>query len=182
MPYCKKCGVEYSEGEKFCRNCGVPLAEYMREKTRVPRDECFGERRVERDYLGVVSFGFFLIIVAYIFFTNPWIPSDVFDWIEKLGQGLFDPSTRLIFIFALFLGLIGLSNFILAGIRIALRQSWRRPLKDILGGFGLLLFAYLINLYGQGFLTWQIALVLGIVVIGLLVITYGVIIAYFKIR
>ena len=179
MPYCKKCGAEYSEGSKFCSKCGTSLTEYKREEWRKPREECFGESRAERDYLGLISFGIFLIIIAYIFITNPWIPSDFFDWTDKLGQGIFQPSERLIFVFAFFLGLIGVSNFIIATVRFALKQPWRKPLSDILGGVGLLSFAYFINLYGQGLLSWQLALVQSIIVVGLLVIIYGVIVFYF---
>ncbi|MCP8304306.1 MAG: zinc-ribbon domain-containing protein [archaeon] len=182
MPYCKNCGAEYSEGARFCPKCGAPVAGYEREEWKGPRDECFGERRGKRDYLGLVSFGIFLLIVGYIFFTNPWIPSDFFIWIENLGKGVFKPSIGLINVFALFLALIGVSNFIIAGIRVALRQPWRRPLSGTLTGVGLLLFAYFVNLYGQDLLTWQVALVLGIVVIGVLVIVYGVIVSYIKRR
>ncbi len=179
MPYCRKCGTELSEGVEFCPKCGTPIVKYRREELKPPREECFGERR-ERDYLGLVSFGIFLLIVGYIFITNQWIPSHFFNWIENLGKGDFKPSIELINVFVLFLVLIGISNFIIAGMRVALRQPWRRPLSDTLAGVGLLSFAYFINLYGQGLLTWQIALVSGIVVIGVLVIIYGVIRYYIK--
>ncbi|MCP8316792.1 MAG: zinc-ribbon domain-containing protein, partial [archaeon] len=66
MPYCKKCGTEYVEGAKYCTKCGAPIAE----EWRFPREECFGERKAERDYLGLVSFGIFLLIVGYIFLAN----------------------------------------------------------------------------------------------------------------
>lgn len=174
MPYCKKCGTEYIEGAEFCTKCGASVVEGW----RPPREECFGERKGERDYLGLVSFGIFLLIVGYILSTNPWVLSDIRTLFEKLVKGVFEPSTRLVYVFALFLGLMGVSNFVVAGIRVAYRQPWRRPLKDILSGVGVISFAYFVYLYGP----IPIALVLGIVVIGVLVIIYGIIVSYIKRR
>lgn len=83
-----------------------------------PREECFGERRAERDYLGLVSFGFFLLIVGYIFSTNTWILSEFQAFFESLGEGVFvPPSSQLRYVFALFLGLIGVSDFVMAGAK-----------------------------------------------------------------
>ncbi|NWG08990.1 MAG: zinc-ribbon domain-containing protein [Nitrososphaerales archaeon] len=176
MPYCKKCGIEYVEGARYCTKCGTPI-----EGWRPPREECFGERREERDHLGLVSFGIFLLIVGYILITNPWIPSDVQSLFENLGKGVFEPpSKQLRYIFALFLGLIGVSNFAMAGIRAIFRQPWRKPLGDMLPGVGLISFAYLVYLNSKGLMTWQIVLVLGVIIIGMLIILYGIIVSYFK--
>jgi len=177
MPYCKKCGTEYVEGVKYCTKCGAPVTE----EWRFPREECFGKRREERDYLGLVSFGIFLLIVGGIFLAYPWIPSEIQALFEKLAKGAPEsPSSQLRYVFALFLGLIGASNFAMAGIRVAFRQSWRRPLRDALSGVGLISFAYLVYLNSQRLMTWQITLVLGIVIIGILVILYGIIVSYVK--
>ncbi|MCP8313965.1 MAG: zinc-ribbon domain-containing protein [archaeon] len=176
MPYCKKCGAEYVEGAKYCIKCGAPVSE----EWRFPREECFGEKREERDFLGLVSFGFFLLIVGYIFLANQWIPSEIQALFEELGKGAFVPSSQLRYVFALFLGLIGVSNFFMAGIRVAFRQSWRRPLRDALSGVGLISIAYLVYLNSQRLMTWQIVVVLGIVIVGILVILYGIIVSYFK--
>ncbi|MGQ9718266.1 MAG: zinc ribbon domain-containing protein [Nitrososphaerales archaeon] len=79
MLHCKKCGTEYIEGAKYCTKCGAPIGEWS-----PPREECFGERREEKDYLRLVSFGIFLLIVGYILITNPWIPSYVQSLFENL--------------------------------------------------------------------------------------------------
>jgi len=176
MPYCRKCGTEYVEGAKYCAKCGTPVAEGW----RPPREECFGERRRERDYSGLISFGIFLLIVGYILSTNPWIWSEIQTLFMNLGKGVFKPSTRLIYVFALFLGLIGVSNFAIAGVRFAFRRSWRRILSDALSGIGFISFAYFIYQYGQGLMTWRMALLLEIIIIGILVILYGVIASYLK--
>jgi len=179
MPYCKKCGTEYVEGAKYCVKCGASIAE----EWRFPREECFGERKVERDFLGLVTFGFFLLILGYIFLANLWIPSEIEALFVKLSKGVPEPpSSQLRYVFALFLGLIGASNFATAGIRVAFRQSWRRPLRDALSGVGLISIAYLVYLNSQRIITWQIVVVLGIVIIGILVILYGIIVSYFRER
>ncbi|MEM3382765.1 MAG: zinc ribbon domain-containing protein [Nitrososphaerales archaeon] len=179
MPYCKKCGAKYNEGARYCTKCGTPIFV----EWKFLREECFGERRAERDQLGLVSFGFFLLIVGYIFLTNTWILSEFQAFFESLGEGVFvPPSSQLRYIFALFLGLIGLSDFVMAGIRVFLRQSWRRPLKDVLSGFGAILIAYLVYLNSQRLMTWQMVVVLSIITIGILVIIYGIILSYFMRR
>jgi hypothetical protein len=176
MPYCKKCGTECVEGASYCTKCGAPTEEW-----KPPREECFGEEKEERDHLGLVPFGIFLLIVGYILITNPWISSYVQSLFENLGKGIFEPPPKqLRYIFALFLGLIGVSNFAMAGIRAIFGQPWRKPLGDVLLGVGLLSFAYLVYLNSQGLMTWQIVLVLGVIVIGILIISYGIIVSYFK--
>ncbi|MEM2873113.1 MAG: zinc ribbon domain-containing protein [Nitrososphaerales archaeon] len=177
MPYCKKCGAEYAEGARYCTKCGTPVVE----EWKPPREECFGEGRAERDYLGLVSFGFFLLIVGYIFSTNTWILSEFQAFFESLGEGVFvPPSSQLRYVFALFLGLIGASDFVMAGIRVFLRQSWRRPLQDVLSGVGVISIAYLVYLNSQRLMTWQMVVVLAIVTVGILVIVYGIIVSYFR--
>ncbi len=176
MPYCKKCGTEYVEGAKYCTKCGATTEEVW----KPPREECFGEKRGERDYLGLVTFGILLLIIGYVLVANPWIPTYIIQWFEKLGQGTPEsPSRELRYVFALFLGLIGASNFAIAGIRVALRQPWRRPLGDTMSGVGLISIAYLIYLNSQGLMTWQMVLVLGIIIVGILVISYGIIVFSF---
>lgn len=100
---------------------------------------------------------------------------------ESLGEGVFvPPSSQLRYVFALFLGLIGVSDFVMAGIRVVLRQSWRRPLQDVLSGVGVISIAYLVYLNSQRLMTWQMVVVLAIVTVGILVIVYGIIVSYFR--
>ena len=74
MITCLKCGKENLEDAKFCNNCGIPLSS---EKRREKREEvCFGVDRRGTDYLGLLSFGIFIIIVGGVITLNPNIFSN----------------------------------------------------------------------------------------------------------
>ncbi|MBS7657231.1 MAG: zinc ribbon domain-containing protein [Candidatus Bathyarchaeia archaeon] len=180
MPYCPRCNAETKEGDKFCVYCGAPLAtetlkpaerrSYVRE-----RDTCFGEE--EKDYLGLVSLGFFLLAVGITYTLNTNIIEDFRFWIEELSlrKTIVEPPSGLIFSATIFFGSSGIFSFIKAIVRIATNDIKRRILADIFSGLALLLFAYLIKLYGTGALSWQTALGTEIIVCGLLVALYSII-------
>jgi len=181
MVTCPKCGAEMNEGDEFCRSCGAPLAaktEKPLEKESYARERevCFGEGERRRDYSGLVSLGIFLLVVGVVFLANPNVVSNFSSWIEQMTnenalsrppQGLIDSAT-------LFFVLIGLSNFLLAGIRFMADKVMKRVLADILSGVALVLFAYLIYLYGRHALAWQMVLAVEAVACGLLIILYTV--------
>jgi uncharacterized membrane protein YfcA len=185
MPTCPKCHRETKEGDKFCINCGASLASEAPKpvETRVhvrERDMCFGER--ERDYLGLVSFGFFLLIVGIVFILNPNIVNDFRLWIEKISISHMPrrPPDGLIFSAAIFFGLVGVFDFVMAGIRLAINDKKRRILADILSGIALILFAYLLYLYGGYQLTWQMVLGIEAIACGLLITVYSIVRYSFK--
>ena len=68
MVTCSKCGTENREDAKFCVNCGASLYSVKRREMR--EDVCFGEGKRGRDYLGLVSFGIFLIVIGVVFTVN----------------------------------------------------------------------------------------------------------------
>lgn len=181
MVTCPKCSAEVKESDRFCPYCGTSLAPktgkpLVEEKGRArEREACLGEGRRDRDYLGFVSFGFFLVIVGVIFVANPNIISDFSSWIGQMTgeQALKRPPVRLITSAAIFFLLVGLSNFFLAGIRLLFEKVRRRVLADILSGVALVSFAYLVNLYGGYALTWQMVLAIEAIVCGLLVVLYS---------
>lgn len=177
MPYCEKCGAEVGEKDKYCTKCGASITRFgpVRVSWRPPRDECFGEREEERDIFGWIAFGMFLLIVAIMIYVYPWIFSDVQILFQGLGEGAFQPSTRLVNAFAVFIGLLAVSNFIEAGLRALSGQQLRRLLRNVLGGTFLVIFAYFVYLYGQKLLTWQIVGLLFFVTLALIVILYGII-------
>jgi len=180
MPTCPKCGAETEKDDEFCRFCGTRLVAETsepleKESSAQEREVCFGEGERHRDYSGLVSFGIFLLIVGIIFLANPNLVSDFRLWIERLTtektlsrppQGLIDSAT-------LFFGLIGLSNFFLAGIRFMANKAMRRVLADILTGVALVLLSFLIYLYGSHVLAWQMVLAIEAVACGLLIILYS---------
>ena len=143
------------------------------------RNDCFGTGPRKKDYMGIVSFGMFLIIVGIIFVANPSLFSDLASWIEQMAdtRHLIRPNDGVISSAILFFILIGLSNFLEAGIKLwaAVVHARRRVLTDILSGTALLLLAYLINLYGNYTFTWQMVIAIEAIAIGLLVILYSIV-------
>jgi len=181
MPTCPKCGAETEKDDEFCRFCGTRLVAETskpleKESTSQEREVCFGEGERRRDYSGLVSFGIFLLIVGVIFLANPNLVSDFRLWVEKLTteKAISRPPKGAIDSAALFFGLIGLSDFFLAGVRFMADKRMRRVLADILSGIALVLFSYFIYLYGGHTLTWQMALAAEAVTCGLLIILYSI--------
>ncbi|TET19729.1 hypothetical protein E3J74_05360 [Candidatus Bathyarchaeota archaeon] len=140
------------------------------------RETCFGAGLRKKDYLGLVSFGAFILIVGIVFVANPNLVSDFSSWIEQVTdeQHLIRPSEGLVSSAILFFTLIGLSNFFEAGIKLWIVKARRRVLADILSGVALVLFAYLIHLYGSYALTWQMVIAIEAIVVGLLVVLYSI--------
>jgi len=140
------------------------------------REKCFGMGLREKDYLGLVSFGTFILAVGIIFVANPNLVSDFRLWIEQMTtmENLVRPPRGLIISAIIFFGLIGLSDFFKAGIRFWIAQSRRQVLADIISGTALTLFAYLIYLYGSYALGWQMILAIEAVAVGLLIILYSI--------
>ena len=147
--------------------------------TKPDRDDCFGTGPRKKDYMGIVSFGMFLIIVGIVFVVNPSLFSDLTSWIEQMTdtRHLIRPNEGVISSAILFFILIGLSNFFEAGIKLwaAVVHVRRRVFTDILSGVGLLLLAYLISLYGSHALTWQMVIGIEVIAVGLLVVLYSIV-------
>lgn len=186
MATCPKCGAETKKDDEFCHSCGASLEAktnkpHEKESDVQEKDMCFGEGERHRDYSGLMSFGIFLLIVGIIFVINPNVFSDFRLWIEKLTneKALSRPPQGLITSATLFFGLIGLSDFFVAGVRFMTDKAKRRVLADILSGIALILFSYLIHLYGGHALTWQMVLAIEIVACGLLVVLYSVLLYLF---
>lgn len=178
MVTCPKCGAEAQEDHKFCSRCGASLAIKPRPVETKPRvkerDTCFGEG--ERNYLGLVSFGFFIIVLGMVFLLNMNVIEEFRRWIELMtAQHAFvRPPDGLLSSAKLFFILAGVSNCIMAGIRIAVNDVKSRIISDALSGIALVLFAYFIQLCAAGSITWLAALAYEVVAVGLLVILYSV--------
>ena len=136
---------------------------------------CFGERRKTKDYFGILSLGIFIIVVGVILITNPNLFSELGTWVEQMGdQGnLVRPPDGLIFSGVVFIGLLGVSDFIKVALRLAVDSPRRKALSDIHSGIALVGFAYFLHLYGSNVISWQLTLAFEIVVIGLLVFSYS---------
>jgi hypothetical protein len=115
--------------------------------------------------------------VGIVFIENPNLISSFSSWTEKMttAKRLMNPYPEfpdLIDSAVLFFGLMGLSDFFLAGVRFIAYKATRRVLSNILSGVALVLFSYLIYLYGHG-LKWTVALAIEVVACGLLIILYS---------
>ncbi len=139
-------------------------------------ETCFGERGRRRDYLGLISFGAFLLIVGIVFIANPNMISDIRSWAEQMAnqKDLVRPPEGLIVSGVLFFGLLGVSDFLKAGIRFWVDKSRRRVLAEICSGIALVFFAYLISLYGNNMLAWHMVFAAEAVAVGLLIIVYSI--------
>jgi hypothetical protein len=174
MITCSNCGADNREDAKFCNNCGAPLYSV---KGRERREEaCFGQDRRDTDWLGLVSFGFFIIIVGIVIVVNPDVFSNIRSWIDQLTnqRAWIRPPQGLINSATLFFALIGLDSFLMAGIRFVVDKDSRRSLSEVLSGVAFVLLAYLLNLYSSYVLRLRIGLAIEIVVCGSLVIIYVV--------
>jgi len=175
MVYCTKCGAKNEENVNFCVNCGEQLYPKI---NRVKRETgCFGENERSIDFLGIVSFGIFILIFGIIFAANPNLVSDFRLWIEQLinEKVLLRPPKNLITSAVLFFGLMGSSNFFIGSIRLSSNKNWRKFISDIITGVALIFFAYLIYLYGVYSLTWQMVFAIEAIVCGILVIIYSIV-------
>ena len=181
MANCPSCGAEVKADEKYCMNCGASLTAGAGEtirRERKPvreRDECFG--REEKDYSGLVSFGFFIIAVGIVFTMNPGVFSDFGAWVGSMvsQESFVRPPEGLLTGAMWFFGIMGVSDFATAGFKLAVGKGWRRVLSDALAGVALILFAYLINLYSNQSITWQTVFAIEAVAVGLLVVLYSLV-------
>jgi len=143
-------------------------------------DGCFGggrKRRRGKDYLGLLSFGIFILIIGAIFIANPNIITDFSQWVGQMvdREQFIRPPDGVIFGAYVFFALIGISNFFKAAVRLWIKDSPRQAISDTLSGVALVFFAYLIHLYSQYTIEWQIVLAIEIIIIGVLVVVYSLI-------
>ena len=181
MPACPKCQAEAREGSRFCTVCGAPLKVEAQSSAETrkhyqERNMCFGEEERGKDYLGLVSFGFFLLTVGIIFTMNPNIIDDFRSWIIMINAAHVPvrPPDGLIYSASLFFSVVGILDFVMAGIRLAAGDLKRRALKDVLSGLALILFAYLVNLYSENYFTWEAVLGIEAIACGMLIMVYSV--------
>jgi len=149
------------------------------------------ETRRSKAYFDLISFGGFLIIVGLIFFLYPDIPSAIRAFFEALSEQrrfpvLSEPRFRpLPEAAAIFFAMLGILNFLMAGIRLVARWPWQRSLNDASWGIALVFLGYLIWLYSisgggviSGWLIWPTFLI----VAGILVAVNGLIRYYYAPR
>lgn len=145
---------------------------------------CFGDDKRVSDYLGLMSFGIFVLVVGVVFVANPNVVSDFGLWIEAslADRTLARPSEALLTSITVFFGLIGVSNFFKASVRLGVKKDREQFLSDTLWGVAAVLLAYLVHLYKSRVITWQMVFALEAVACGLLVISYSTVLFAFHKR
>jgi len=174
MVTCSKCGTKNQKQAEFCTNCGVSL--FSPKRSEIRKDKCFGKEKRDRDYMGFISFGSFLIIIGIIISVNTSVFSNFLVWLNQLTNGKvwIRPSEDLITSVTLFFGLLGISNFFIAALKLIFNRSKRRGLSDIFSGIALILFAYMFNLYNDNVLRLRMILAIEVIICGLLIILYSI--------
>lgn len=145
---------------------------------------CFGDDKRVSDYLGLMSFGIFVLVLGVVFVANPNVVTDLRLWIEAsiADKTLTRPSEALLTSITVFFGLIGVSNFFKASVRLGVKKDREHFFSDTLWGVATVLFACLVHLYKSRVLTWQMVFALEAVVCGLLVILYSTVLFAFHKR
>ncbi|MGC8817103.1 MAG: hypothetical protein ACP5PX_04765 [Candidatus Hadarchaeum sp.] len=88
------------------------------------------------DILGLLSFGFFLILVGAIFSTNPNLPGEIHDFLQDLtlqeiypGVKFFAPASSHLGLYAAafnFSLALAIFNVLILALRFAFREPWGR--------------------------------------------------------
>jgi len=133
----------------------------------------------------LISFGGLLVIIGFTFYFYPTIPSEIRVLFERLSEGhVFHPLDypSLWKATTLFLTSLGILSFVIAGMRVAVKEPWQKPLHDASSGIALVFLGYLIKLYGQGTLSGQLLWPLFLIMVGILVALNGLLRYYFAQR
>lgn len=141
------------------------------------------ERRRNKAYFDLISFGGFLIIVGLTFFLYPDIPLEIRVLFETLSEKhVFRPSPYLSEAAAIFFTMIGILNFVIGGMRLTAGWSWQRSLQDAFWGIALVFLGYLIWLYSEGTIGGWLVWPTFLIVAGILVAVNGLIRYYYAPR
>ena len=157
---CPACGTENPEGSRFCMSCASPLTAQVSEAPPVPaapppppvpapRPR---HRQPHEDFVGLLSFAFFLLAVAVAFGLNPNLVGDFDRWFQLMSTShtpFVRPPDALIVSSAWFFGVIGALEFVAASVRWGLRWTPMRTLSRALSGAGDLVFAVLLLRYAD---------------------------------
>jgi hypothetical protein len=159
------------------------VGDELPEATRYGGSQCFGSRmpptrrREPTDYLGALSAGVILIILAITYLRYPIDIYVVVSYFESLivrqryvkpPLALFDPAI-------FFFNVVGVWSLVLSGLRIVFQRSVRRAVGDFAGALFSFFFAFLLREYANNVLRGQAVLAYFIVAIGLLVIVNAIV-------
>jgi len=124
MDTCSKCGSPRSPNDQFCHFCGAALTAppTAAPTTPSPAPTPAATPAVKRpDLVGIVSFGFLLVILGIVFGLNPNAGLELYQWIESSAKAAYAtrPPDTLLASTELFFALATLSGLVTAGLRYA---------------------------------------------------------------
>jgi hypothetical protein len=128
--------------------------------------------REKPDFLGIVSGGVVLILLAITYIQYPISLSVLTNYLENMAtQGVFlKPPLQLIDFAVFFLNAAGLWGIALTVLRIIFEHNIRKAFSDLVGGFFSFFIAYLVTNYARGSFTGHATLAYFIMSLGLLII------------
>lgn len=156
---CPSCGTENNEDAKFCKSCAAPQTPaaspppnpptypYPPPPPTPPR-----HKQPAEDFVGLLSFAFFLVAVAVAFAMDLNLPADFGRWFNSMSAArtvFVRPPDALILAAAWFFGIVGVLEFVAAALRWSLRWTKLRAVSRVLSGVGDLVFAVLLLSYAD---------------------------------
>ena len=180
---CARCGTENKDDVADCVYCGASLSEkpaeapapaplYVPSFAIKPIPPAIRERHP--DFVGLIGVAFFLLIVGIVFTVNTNLLNDFRGWWDRiLERGLFVRLPEgIITSGVLFFALIGLSNFLTAGLRWLFDRNRFGALARVLSGVGFLVLSFLLTQYESRAISGQLVISAWAAVLGTLLIIY----------
>lgn len=181
---CPSCGTENPDGSRFCMSCASPLAAPAPQAppgyAAPPPPPPARHRQPHEDIVGLLSLAFVLIAVSVVFGLNANLATELRDWTRLVTERntiFLRPPEGIIVSAAWFFAVVGVFEFIAAGLRWALRWTSLRVVGRVLSGAGDLVLSALLFLYAAKTIagTFLIAVLAGAVGVLLMVyVTLGI--------
>ena len=167
MVSCANCGAKNPEDATYCAKCGARL-----EKRARPI-----RRREEADYLGALSAGVVLIILALTYLRYPFDLSLIVNYFESLAtyQRFIKPPLALLNPVIFFFNAVGVWSLALSALRIVFQRRVRRAIGDLVGGLFSFFVAFLLTSYANDVLRGQAVLAYFVIGIGVVVVVNAII-------
>lgn len=137
-------------------------------------------RQPHEEFVGLLSFAFFLTAVAVVFGLNPNLVTDLRLWTQIVSDHhtvFVRPPDPVLVSAAWFFGVMGVLEFVNAGVRWALRWTPLRSAGRVLSAVGDLMFASLLQLYAIGSITgaFLVTILVGVLAVLLMIyVTLGI--------
>jgi len=124
------------------------------------------------DFVGLLGFAFFLVVLGVVFYLNQNLFADLRAWWDQTVAGQLRPPERIISSAIAFWGLIGAADFVVAALRWTIRRTKIHTLGAALGGIGMIAFAYFLYRYSVRELSGSQVVSFEAAVIGILLFVY----------